>query len=145
MSIDRRTFLGAAGLSALAIAGKTTLVALAQSGQQETGAPLPPAGRWAMVIDLGKCQKDQGCTDCITACNAAHNVPQFAEPAHQVKWIWKEPFDNAFPDQGSLYTAAAYRDVPIPVLCNHCSEPPCVRVCPTKATWKRRDGDGSPA
>lgn len=140
MSMDRRTFLGVAGLSALAIAAKSSLVVLAQGGQGEAASGSQPGTRWGMVIDIQKCQKDHGCTDCITACNTAHNVPQFAEPAHQVKWIWKEPFDNAFPDQGNPYTAAAYRDIPIPVLCNHCGEPPCVRVCPTRATWKRQDG-----
>ena len=69
MSIDRRTFLGAAGLSALAIVGKSSLVALAQGGQRETAAGNPPATRWAMIIDPRKCLKDQGCTDCIAACD----------------------------------------------------------------------------
>jgi len=140
MSIDRRTFLGVAGLSALAIAGKASLAALAKSGQGVVTAESAPATRWAMVVDPRKCLKDEGCTDCIAACDKAHNVPHFREPAHEVKWIWKEPFDKAFPEQGSLYTAEAFRDRPILVLCNHCDNPPCVRVCPTKATWKRDDG-----
>ena len=140
MSIDRRTFLGVAGLSALAIAGKSSLDALARGEEQEAASATQVATRWAMVIDPRKCQKEQGCTDCIAACDKAHNVPRFPARAHEVKWIWKEPFDKAFPDQGSVYTAEAFRDRPVLVFCNHCDNPPCVRVCPTKATWKRQDG-----
>lgn len=140
MSIDRRTFLGVAGLSALAIAGKSSLVALAQGGRRETAADVPPVTRWAMVIDPLKCLKDHGCTDCIAACDKVHNVPYFTEHTHEVKWIWKEPFDKAFPDQSSRYTQEVFKDNPVLVFCNHCNNPPCVRVCPTKATWRRQDG-----
>jgi Fe-S-cluster-containing dehydrogenase component len=140
MSIDRRTFLGVAGLSALAIAGESSLLVLAQGAHVQAASGGQTPTRWAMVIDPQKCLKEQGCTDCITACNTAHNIPQFVEPAHQVKWIWKEPFESAFPDQGNQYTNAAFRGVPVPMLCNHCDNPPCTRVCPTGATWKRPDG-----
>ncbi len=140
MSIDRRTFLGAAGLSALAIAGTPSLVRLATGGQGDGAAAPPPATRWAMVIDPRKCLKDEDCIDCLAACDKAHNVPRLPQRAHEVKWIWKEPFDKVFPEQASLYTADSLRGKPVMVFCNQCDNPPCVRVCPTQATWKRADG-----
>ena len=36
----------------------------------------------------------KGCTDCIQACNTAHNIPHIPDPAHEVKWIWKEPYER---------------------------------------------------
>ena len=81
-----------------------------------------------------------------------HNVPDFANPVSpadkldpkdilrwEVKWIWTVPFENAFPGQKLEYLAQ-FADKSVPVLCNHCAKPPCVRVCPTKATWQREDG-----
>ena len=140
MSIDRRTFLGVAGLSALAIGGRLSLEALAKAEQRAAAPASVPAVRWAMVIDLRKCREERGCTDCIAACHTAHNVPDFPERAHEVKWIWNEPFERTFPDQVSRYAGEGLRARPVPVFCNHCDNPPCERVCPTQATWKREDG-----
>ncbi len=131
MKIGRRAFLGAAGLVALG-------AKLEAFGPQ--AAPASATRRWAMVVDIRKCLKDEGCTDCMAACHAAHNVPQVPMRGHEVRWIWREPFAEAFRAQAGRYTERDLRDKSILVFCNHCDNPPCARVCPVKATWKREDG-----
>jgi molybdopterin-containing oxidoreductase family iron-sulfur binding subunit len=63
-------------------------------------------------------------------------VPHIPDSAREVKWIWKAPLASVLPEAEHV----AMKDVAVPVLCNHCDNPPCVRVCPTKATWRREDG-----
>jgi len=136
MAIDRRDFCRLAGLSVLGAAG-----AGARSEAAPTAIAEPILGkRWAMVVDLEACRKEDGCTDCIQACHAVHNVPDFGNPKDEVKWIWKEPYAEAFPNQKHDHMAHDLLHEQVPVFCNHCDNPPCVRVCPTQATWKRDDG-----
>ncbi len=139
MSISRRVFLGTAGLSALALAGRPALEALGlEAAEEPTSAGT--GTRWAMVIDPRKCLEAGDCTACIEACHSAHNVPAIADPAREVKWVWKEQFEHAFLSLGVEHPPDALAGKPVMVLCNHCENPPCVRVCPTQATWKREDG-----
>ncbi len=134
MSTDRRAFLTLAGGCALALAGRAARQAL--SGSEPSPAR---TRRWAMVIDTQKCLQQEGCRKCIQACHQAHNVPALAEPRHQVKWIWKESFEHAFPSEAGEHLRQSLRGSPVLVFCNHCDQPPCVRVCPTQATWKRAE------
>jgi Fe-S-cluster-containing dehydrogenase component len=142
MRIDRKTFLRLTGLSLLGLAGKKVAgsFATAFQGRTSTVAGGLTAKRWAMVIDPHKCLREGGCTDCIAACNRVHNIPQFNDHAHEIKWIWKTPYEEACPSQENIYTETEVKEKPFLVFCNHCAEPPCVRVCPTQATWKREDG-----
>jgi Fe-S-cluster-containing dehydrogenase component len=140
MGEDRRRFLKLAGLTALCAAGKGSLVRPAGAETPAPGGAAEKKVRWAMVIDPRKCLEKEGCTACIDACNRAHNVPAFDDHKHEVKWIWKERFADAFPDQEATYADPALTAKPVLVFCNHCDNPPCVRVCPTQATWKREDG-----
>ncbi len=138
MKITRKDFLRLSGLSLLAVTGKKVVRAV--TGSADAQKTVPNAKRWGMVIDLQKCREKEGCSLCIKACNQAHNIPQFHDQAHEVKWIWKQPYETVFPFAETDYTRQAYTGRPIPLLCNHCTNPPCVRVCPTHATWKREDG-----
>ena len=136
MGVDRRKFLKIAGIASLGLAARPAIDLFA-AVQLPEESPLV-AKRWAMVVDLRKCLSQEGCTQCIDACHRVHNVPKIDIPDDEIKWIWKEPFEHAFHDQEHEYLADDLRHAPSLVFCNHCDNPPCVRVCPTQATWKRK-------
>jgi molybdopterin-containing oxidoreductase family iron-sulfur binding subunit len=138
----RRGFLKLAGVAAVGLGTKPVYDAFARRSAPEQ--PVPPAEaltakRWAMVVDTRKCLREEGCTDCIQACHAIHNVPDFGNPKDEIKWVWKEQFEHGFPEQHNEFMADDLKHKDVLLMCNHCDNPPCVRVCPTQATWKRED------
>ena len=78
---------------------------------------------YGFAIDLRKCI---GCHACTIACKAEHQIPV---GSHRC-WV-KTVEKGTFPDTRRFF---------FPVLCNQCEEAPCVRICPTNALFKRRDG-----
>ena len=153
MKASRREFLKLAGVSALFGLGANAAFELLTPGaleassevahgaaHGEAAAGVQAATRWAMVIDVRKCILQEDCQDCVLACNSTHNIPTVGNPKEEIKWIWKDTFEHLFPDQHSQYVDEGLEGKAFPVMCNHCDNPPCVRVCPTKATFKRPDG-----
>ena len=144
MATNRRKFLKLAGLSAFGVAAGKYFDIIAKDTAHLNVSDLSSntltKKRWAMVINLNKCLVEEGCTKCIQACHLTHNVPSIGNKKDEVKWIWKESYDKAFIDQENYYLNNDLKDKKVPILCNHCDNPPCVRVCPTQATWKRDDG-----
>ncbi len=137
MNRSRRNFLKLSGLALLGIGTKPAWDALAGNETPKfiKGPEALKGRRWAMVVEMGKCR--EGCRDCLDACHRVHNVPDFGNSKDEIKWIWKEPLKAVFPEQEHHYLAEPLKEKPVMVLCNHCDNPPCVRVCPTQATFKR--------
>ena len=142
MGVDRRGFLKIAGISALlGLGGKTAIDFLAPGDLEASmdAVPLTEGNRWAMVIDMQKMDEEM-MDKCIAACHSEHNVPDLGNPKDEVKWLFKEEYEHTFPGQKHDYIGDEVKHKNFLLLCNHCSNPPCCRVCPTKATWQRKDG-----
>jgi phenylacetyl-CoA:acceptor oxidoreductase subunit 1 len=79
--------------------------------------------RYVMVADLRRCV---GCQTCTAACKQANGTP----PSVQ----WRRVLDiesGVYPDVRRTF---------VPVSCMHCGQPPCLDVCPSRATYRRDDG-----
>lgn len=143
----RRSFLKIAGLSALGLGAAPVMNSFASSAPVESpigdfskNAEALKAKRWAMVVDVKKLAEKNVYEKCINACHSIHNVPKMENKRHEIKWIWEEEFEHAFPTQGHEHLTEEIKEIPFLVLCNNCDNPPCVRACPTKATFQREDG-----
>ena len=141
MGIDRRKFLKIAGLSALMGFGGKAAFELLAPGKAEASLkdiPLVKGKKWGLVVDMRK-MTGEIMNRCIEACHTLHNVPDLGDPKVEIKWIWKETYKHTFPGQENEYLGEEFEDRNFLLLCNHCTNPPCCRVCPTKATWKREE------
>jgi len=129
----RRDLLG----SAAAVAGLTIapgVLLFQTAAAKPVDQPISAQVRWGMLIDTNKC--DNGCTGCVDACQqengwgSGSSDEQLSNELQRAQWIRKVKVTN----KATGYTRT------LPMMCQHCENPPCVDVCPTGASFQRADG-----
>jgi len=126
---------------------KQVIARMEKNYEKEYGAkitvnstPPMPGVLYGYALDLSRCI---GCRRCVYGCMEENN--QNKDP--QIPWITVLEMDkeggvdlenaNAFYDHEQVPAPEKFY---MPVACQHCENPPCVKVCPVEATWKEPDG-----
>ncbi len=123
--MNRRDFFkSGAAMATVTLAPGVTLMAF--GGNADAAAS--SANRWGLLIDVNKCASD--CDACVSACSKENGWEDTGNPKTDAQWIRKV----------DLKDKVTGRELSMPVMCQHCENPPCVDVCPTGASFKRVDG-----
>lgn len=148
--VSRRAFLQEAGGAVFLLIGgdfNALLGRLRDTGAAGDGKEAydPTKHRYVFLIDVSKCI---GCGSCVRACERENNVP----PGHFRTWIERYRVSRSgeaeieSPNGGHDGFQPLESDLEItksffvPKLCNHCTNSPCVQLCPVGASFKSPEG-----
>ncbi len=105
----------------------------------------PTKHRWIYLVDVAKCI---GCGSCVRACERENEVPRHFFRTWVERYqisrtgeVWIDSPDGARDGFEPTVTGADItKAFFVPKLCNHCTNTPCVQLCPVGASFTSPDG-----
>ncbi len=100
-----------------------------------------PGVEFGYGLDLSRCI---GCRRCVYACVRENNQSRRNPQIHWIRVLEMDKAHGVDLAHSEIYYQADQVPRPghfyMPVQCQQCRHPPCVKVCPVGATWKEPDG-----
>jgi Fe-S-cluster-containing dehydrogenase component len=124
--LERRTFLRA-GLAITGLFMSGTILSLTSVRNAESAVgSMPMSEKYPYSPHYSMVMRQNFCIDCqlcMDACVQTNHVPSYG-------------YRTTILERSKDLSPTEKETIFMPVLCNQCNEPPCVRVCPTVATYK---------
>lgn len=93
---------------------------------------------YGYAFNISKCQ---GYMDCVNACVEENNQDRDSQMQYiRIHEFKKGQMNFEMADDNFYHEVPAAGHFYMGTQCFHCENPPCVDVCPVKATWKEKDG-----
>lgn len=124
-SEERRRFLKF-GLAVTGMYLGGSILSLSSVKTVHAAGVVPEVGKYPYSPHYSMVIREKLCIDCERckeACVKTNHVPSYG-------------FRTTILEKRRSLGGDKFETIFVPVLCNHCNRPPCVRVCPTTATWK---------
>ncbi len=125
-STERRKFLKI-GLAVTGLYLGGTVLSLTSARNVKAAAEVvPEPGQYPYNPHYTMVIRERDCIDCERckrACVKTNSVPPYG-------------YRTTILEKRRVINGGEFESTFMPVLCNHCNRPPCVRVCPTTATYK---------
>ncbi len=123
---------GAVGFGAWSMTAEEPAPDAAVAAQDDEQPDEQDGVQWGMALDLETCD---GCLSCVVACQAEHGWNEGAN------WMYVLAYEDGIvesPDADDFDSTRDFNYLIRP--CQHCTDAPCEKVCPTTARHTRDEG-----
>lgn len=130
-TLNRRDFIKKTSATTASVATIASGVTLTTFAVQANESPVTNEKRWGMLIDTNKLSSND-IDKMVSACQNEHGWGSEKHSTGDQKSDWIKKV--------TVKDKATGKITSLPLMCQHCEQPPCVDVCPTNASMKREDG-----